>query len=73
MGVLCYYRKWTSWKSGSEKYQAILANIVMSEKTQRLWFDDHWTFQQENHAKVYIQIYLRLIQGSSLNVIEWPV
>lgn len=37
------------------------------EKPQRLRFDDHWTFQQDNHAKVKIQIYLRLIQGSSLN------
>ncbi len=39
----------------SLKYQAILAKIV-KPSVQRLKLDDQWTFQQDNHPKVYIQI-----------------
>jgi len=55
MGVLFCCRK---WKASLFEYQAILAKMVMP-----LELDDQWTFLQDSHPKVYIQIYLSLVQG----------
>ncbi len=46
---------------------------IVMPLVQRQKFDDQWTFLQDNHPKLYIQIYLKLGSGIGHRMFEWTV